>query len=77
MTDNDILQHTSSSVLSMPLMLQNRIQQDDALTFKIRGDLVSFLLRFLLSLKELADGLTGKAELHLQGYTPRADTLQR
>lgn len=42
----------------------------DVLTFKVYGDLVSFLLRFLLSLKELADGLIGKAKLCLQGYTP-------
>ena len=61
----------------MLLTLQEWIRQKDVLTFKIRGDLVDFLLRFLLSLKELADGLAGKAELHLQGYTPWVDTLQR
>ena len=61
----------------MLLMLRKLIQQDDTLTFKIRGDLVSFLLCLLFSFKELADGLTGESELHLQGYTSQADVLQR
>ena len=63
--DNGILQHTSNSMLSMLLTLQERIRQDDGLTFKIHGDLVGFLLCFLLSLEELADGLAGESKLHL------------
>lgn len=48
------------------------------LTFKIPGDLIGFLLRLLLLL-ELGNGLTGKAELHLQMYTRQVtytDNLQ-
>jgi hypothetical protein len=37
----------------------------DVLTFKVHGDLVGFLLSFVLSIKELADDLMGKTEFHL------------
>jgi hypothetical protein len=37
----------------------------DVLTFRVHGDLVGFLLRFVLSIKELADDLVGKAKFHL------------
>ena len=40
----------------------------DVLTFKIYGDLLGLLLYLFLLLLELGDGLTRKAELHLQIY---------
>ena len=42
----------------------------DALTLKIYGGLLGFLLRLLLPLKELAHSFMGEVELHLQGYAP-------
>lgn len=40
----------------------------DILTFKIYDDLLGLLLLLFLPLLELGNGLTGKAELHLQIY---------
>ena len=64
-------------MLSMLLTLQKMINKMMHLRSRSAVTFISFLLRFLFSFKELADGLIGESELHPQGYTSQADVLQR